>query len=137
MLSILQDPLDFIKNKVTMLLNSLIMGNYPIGNMYIDVDGDGQLIKYSKLNALYYYKNISEDSLTRLTNINTTLNFKKPNKNIWHHAVLGYTQAQYLVGLWYKNGEGVEKDHTVAKYWFNKAAKGSHLGAIMELSILN
>lgn len=41
----------------------------------------------------------------------------------------GYSDAQYLLGLMYFNGEGCEKNTSTAVYWYRKSAEQDHAGA--------
>lgn len=45
----------------------------------------------------------------------------------------GYARAQYLLGLFYKSGMGVDIDFAKALYWFRKAAEQDEVGAAQEV----
>ncbi|GEM_PF-5717314 len=48
----------------------------------------------------------------------------------------GDRKAQYTLGICYRDGNGVTKDLTLAKYWFEKSAKQGHAPAIQALKNL-
>jgi len=51
-------------------------------------------------------------------------------------AEQGDMDAQYLLGLCYAHGEGIEKNHTQAAHWYRKAAEQGHSNAQSELGFL-
>ena len=51
-------------------------------------------------------------------------------------AEQGNAKAQYLYGVCYYNGEGVEENLTNAIYWFKKAAEQGHADAQAALKML-
>ena len=48
-------------------------------------------------------------------------------------ASQGYEEAQYLYGIMYKEGRGVEMDFEKARYWLQQAAGNNHQYAIEQL----
>ena len=50
-------------------------------------------------------------------------------------AQQGSAQAQYNLGVMYAKGEGVEKDHGLAVYWFHKAAEQGYARAQYYLGV--
>lgn len=48
-------------------------------------------------------------------------------------AEKGDAKAQYKMGIFYKEGQGVEKSYTEAKIWLRKAAVQGYSKAIEEL----
>ena len=48
-------------------------------------------------------------------------------------AEKGNAKAQYRMGIFYKEGQGVEKSYTEAKNWLRKAALQGYSKAIEEL----
>jgi TPR repeat protein len=52
------------------------------------------------------------------------------------NAELGDPRAQYVVGLLYKNGQGVKADDIEAAAWFRKAAEQGHARAQFQLGAM-
>jgi TPR repeat protein len=51
--------------------------------------------------------------------------------NLFHISALkNYAPAQYQLGLAFRNGAGVRENQELARYWFKKASKNRHIGAI-------
>ncbi len=70
----------------------------------------------------------------QLTLKNTDANYRKPSNHLWRQAVLGHSEAQYQVGLWYHQGTSpVQRDLTQARSWFSLAAEKGHLLALQHL----
>ncbi len=70
----------------------------------------------------------------QLTLKNTDANYRKPSNHLWRQAVLGHSEAQYQVGLWYHQGTSpVQRDLTQARSWFSRAAEKGHLLALQHL----
>ena len=49
-------------------------------------------------------------------------------------AEQGLAETQYVLGICYKNGEGVEQDYKKAVEWYQKAAEQGHVDALMILA---
>ena len=52
-------------------------------------------------------------------------------------AKQGHKNAQYMLGLIFYNGRGVEKSYPTARTWFERAAKQDHSGAQYMLGIIH
>jgi len=110
--------------------------------------------------ALHLYKKASdhghEDAQRRISEINnreqSVQMVNKPIKNTGtsgldynnetffekckREAENGNVEAQYKLGLYYKNGEGTAKDNAKAYTWFQKAAEAGYLDAKYEYALL-
>ena len=51
-------------------------------------------------------------------------------------AEKGDTDAQYLLGSFYRSGVGVEKDQQKAVYWLQKASEGGNAEAKLDLGVM-
>ena len=52
-------------------------------------------------------------------------------------ASSGDAKAQYILGIIYSNGYGVEQNYIVAKKWYLKAAKQGNKDALLAVKLLN
>ncbi|TQV85774.1 tetratricopeptide repeat protein [Aliikangiella coralliicola] len=50
---------------------------------------------------------------------------------VWHEkaAELDHVESQYILGISYYRGEGVEKDWVKSAYWYKRAAEQGHADA--------
>lgn len=69
-----------------------------------------------------------------------TFRFKKLCGSLWKGGTLrfadySYAQAQYNLGICYKNGLGVEKSYDEAAKWFQLAAEKNYANAQYELGL--
>ena len=57
---------------------------------------------------------------------------------IWYEKATaqGHAEAQYNLGVMYKNGQGVRQDYVEARKWYEKAAAQGHAGAQTNLGIM-
>ena len=62
-------------------------------------------------------------------------NYKKAVKRYRKAAEQGFTDAQFYLGMCYKNGKGVEQDYTEAMKWYHKAAEQGNAGALYNLGL--
>ena len=51
-------------------------------------------------------------------------------------AEQGDADAQFNLGLMYRNGEGVQQDHKESAKWFRRAAEQGHAGAQSRLGFM-
>ena len=51
-------------------------------------------------------------------------------------AEQGNADAQFNLGLMYRNGEGVQQDHEESAKWFRRAAEQGHAGAQSRLGFM-
>ena len=75
----------------------------------------GSMDAYSHLGDLYYN---GGNEIERV--IKTAYNYYRKAANA------GVANAQYMVGICYRNGEGPDKNRQLAKVWISKAAKQGH-----------
>jgi len=129
-----------IPTKFTQLAQEIMSGKYPIGNMYLDVDAlphispQPQPLTQTSL-ASRTHRRSDPDDLDAITSQNTDVNYRKPSNHLWRKAVLGHSESQYQVGLWYLHGTApLTKDLDQAQIWFRKASTKGHLLALGQLS---
>ena len=122
-----------ISDKVNTLFTNILEGQYPIGNIYMDVDAIPALTPMPTLSSLMG----NGGDLDQITRENTRCNYQKPSKRIWRGAVLGNMEDQYQVGEWYRLGNMVPKDISTARDWYEKAKSKGHLLARFKLATLS
>ena len=110
-----------------------------LGELYRE-GGFGIKQDYDK--ALYWYKLGIADEPERAYNGLAEMYFAQGNnekgeENIIKAANLGYTEAQYNLGVLYDQGlYDVKPNQEKAKYWYEKAAKNGSILAQENLQIL-
>ena len=125
--------LNNISDNVNTIFTNILEGQYPIGNMYMDVDAIPSTTPTPNLSSLRRCNN----DLDLVTLDNTRLNYQKPSNRIWRSAVLGNMDDQYQVGEWYRLGNMVAQDTSIARYWYEKAKSRGHKLARFKLASLS
>lgn len=65
--------------------------------------------------------------------------FAREQQSFWDtytSALRGDAEAQFLVGVLYENGSGVEQNDTKAAEWFEKSAKQGHMDAQYNIGLM-
>ncbi len=65
----------------------------------------------------------------------TPLNSPKAVEWITRAANQGYIEAEFLLGMMYKNGDAVPSNPVKAKAWFTRASQKGHVEAELALSM--
>lgn len=138
--------LQSIQTRWDSLISQIASQEYQFGNMYFDLDGHPRSVQTKnpltsvevEIPDLSHWSSRENRALLeerdQLTLKNTDANYRKPSNHLWRQAVLGHSEAQYQVGLWYHQGTSpVQRDLTQARSWFSRAAEKGHLLALQHL----
>jgi len=109
-------------------------GKWNIGKVFLDIDANGKrfdLSREEKKVAVPFPPNYVEG-----VNAAKKGNFAQALKLLKPLAEKGYANAQYNMGVFYKNGLGVTQDFKEAATWYRRAAEQGEPGALNNLGQL-
>jgi len=107
-----------------------------LGKMYLEGDGNGELIKQDNQTAIHYFKMAAEKNnpigqaglgTVYLYGHGVEKDFDKALKYFQLSADQGYVEGNFLLGVMFYYGYGVRKDYKMAVKYFNLAAQLGHV----------